>query len=356
MCIWLSNLRTGCLIVAVLGWCLLPCDAQTRRRSRGRSIEFSVPRGDEDTNSLQQMTIKKNGLKELGDDLYKTLPNFTPQSSLDGVSAPLPPNATPSATQSKRLKELLERRRNWVFMSPEDLLAVPSLEEILNASEFGADGRPKKQAPTLEQYYDRIVTKRSTAFRTDQWKDDELFGSKKKSGSRDETAEQDDSDLPSSVKDSAQALKRLFEPDAVGEASAQGVTSGRFADPFGRSDNTLTKEQVLAHRKLMDEYRSVVDSSWQPPAALSSFDKAWSLPVATQPMKSPSAGLSSLPTTAPHTGLDAQMDVLNPNLGPQGLPDINARALGQKRPPLPPPPAEAPKVVAPTFAVPKRAF
>jgi hypothetical protein len=352
----LSNLGIGCVIAAVLSWCLLPCDAQTRARPRGRSIELSVPRTDEDTNSAQRLTIKKNAPKELGDDLYKTLPGFAPQSSLDGISAPLPANPPPSAAQSKRMKELLDRQKNWVFMRPEDLLAAPSLEEILKAPEYDAKGREKKKVPTLVQYYDRITTKQLTTKRNDQLKDDELFGSAKKSNSNDGTAEQDETDLPSGVKDSAQALKRMFQPDAVGEASAQGATSSRFADPFGRPDNTLTKEQMLEHKKLMDGYHSVVDPSWHPPAAASSFDKLWALPSAPQPMKSPSAGLTGSPSATPHTGLDAQMDILHPILGPQGLPDINARAVGQTRPPLPQPTTEVPKVVAPTFAAPRRSF
>ena len=352
----LSIFRTGCVIAAVLGWCLLPCDAQTRGRSRGRSIELSVPKSDEDTNSPQQLTIKKDGLKELGDDLYKTLPGFTPQSSLDGIAAPLPPNPVPSAAQTKRAKELLERQKNWVFMRPEDLLAVPSLEEILNAHEYGADGREKKKVPTFEQYYERIATKRLTAKRTDPLKDDELAGSTRKSSSNDGTEAEDEPELPSGVKDSAQALKRLFQTDAVGEASAQGVASSKFGDPFGRPDSALTKEQMLEHKKLMDEYHAVVDPSWHPPTTVNSFDKLWDLPSPARPMKSPSTGLASSSSATPHTGLEAQMDVLHPLLGPPGLPDINARAVGQPRPPLPQPSTEAPKVVAPTFTMPKRAF
>jgi hypothetical protein len=352
----LSHLGTGCVIAAVLGWCLLPCDAQTRGRTRGRSIELSVPRTDEDTNSPQRMTIKKDGPKELGDDLYKTLPGFTPQSSLDGVSAPLPANPVPSAAQIKRAKEQLDRQKNWVFMRPEDLLAAPSLEEILKAPQYGADGREKRRVPTVQQYYDRLTTKRPAASRNDPFREDDLFGSKKKSGAGDETAAQDEPDLPNSVKDSAQALKRLFQPDAVGEVSAQGMTSSKFADPFGRDESPLTKEQMLEHKKLIDDYHTFVDPSWHPATGIKGLDKAWSPPVAIQPMKSPSAGLAASPSTTPHAGLDAQMDVLHPLLGPPGLPDLNSRAVGQTRPPLPQPTTEAPKVVAPTFAAPRRSF
>ena len=40
--------------------------------------------------NLHQLTIKKDGLKEMEEGLYRPLPSSTSQSSLDGVAAPLP--------------------------------------------------------------------------------------------------------------------------------------------------------------------------------------------------------------------------------------------------------------------------
>jgi hypothetical protein len=334
----------------------MPCSAQTGGRPRGRPIEYSDPRSDEVTTNLHQLTIKKDGVKELEEDLYQPLRSFTPQSSLDGVAAPLPPSTAPPAIQSKRAKELLERRKNWIFMRPEDLIAEPTLEETLKTPEYGKDGRELKPVPTLERYYERIATKRPAANRPDQLKDDDLFGPLRKSSPSDETAARGESDLPSGLKESAQALKSLFGLDAGGDLSARGGTRSGSSDPFGLGVNTLTKEQVLEHNKLMDEYHSAMDPSWHRPAAANPFNQPFGLPEVGQPMKSPAAGLAISPSPAPHTGLDMQMDVLNPMLGPVGLPDVNARALGQTRPALPLPSAEAPKVVTPTFAAPRRSF
>ncbi|MGO8932033.1 MAG: hypothetical protein ACLQU3_34725 [Limisphaerales bacterium] len=352
----LSSLRICCGLVAGAMISLLPCGAQTDGKQHGRPIEFSEPRSDEVMTNLEQLTVKKNGLKELEEGVYRSAPSDTSKSSLDGVAAPLPSSPVPSVIQSKRAKELLERRKNWVFMRPEDLLAEPTLEEILQAPEYGTDGRKKEQVPAMERYYERLTTKRPAATRPDQLKDDNLFGPAKKSGSSDETATHDDSDLPSGLKESTQALKSLFQPDAGGALSARSETRSSFWDPFDLGDNTLSKEQLLEHKKLMDEYRSVVDPSWHPPAVANSFNQPLGLPEALQPMRSPAAGLPSSPLSVPHTGLDAQMDVLNPVLGPAALPDVNAQALGQSRPALAPPNVDVPKVVAPTFTAPKRAF
>lgn len=306
--------------------------------------------------NLHQLTIKKDGLKEMEEGVYRPLPSSTSQSSLDGVAAPLPSSPAPTVIQSQRVKELLERRKNWVFMRPEDLLAEPTLGETLRVPEYGKDGREKQPVPALERYFERLATKRPAADRPDQLKDADLLGPVKKSSSGDETAAQDDSDLPSGLKESAQALKKMFEPDTGGGLSARGGTPSRFSDPFGLGDSTLSKEQVLEHNKLMDQYNLVLDPSWHRATAANPFNQPFGLPEAGQLKKSPAASLASSPSPAPHTGLDAQMDVRNPMLGPAGLPDVNARALGQTRPALALPSAEAPKVVAPAFTAPRRAF
>ena len=61
----LSSLRICSGLVAVAVISLLPCSAQTGGRQRGRPIEFSEPRSDEVMTNLHQLTIKKDGLKEM---------------------------------------------------------------------------------------------------------------------------------------------------------------------------------------------------------------------------------------------------------------------------------------------------
>ena len=356
MSIRLSSFRT-CLGAVALGLCVsLVCRAQAADREGGRRIEFSSPRSDEVTTNLNQLTNRKDGLKQLEEDLYRPLQSFSPKSSLDGVVAPIPHSPAAPAIQSKRVKDLLERRKNWVFMRPEDLVAEPTLEDILKAPDFGTDGREKPDPRSMEQYYHRLATKRPTANRLDESKEDDMFGSVRKSKSGDEMGASDDSSLPYGLKESVEALKNKFEPDKAGGPFAQSETRSSFSDPFGLGDNTQSKEQMLEHKKFMDGFRSQMDPGWQPPARASSFDPVVGFAVAPQPMSSPAAGLSGSASPAPHHGLEAQNDVLHPMLGPAGLPDVNARALGQLRPELALPKVEAPKKFAPTFTAPRRAF
>ena len=99
----------GAASVAVAA--LLVCSAQGADRHRGRSIEFSEPRSDEVTNNLHQLTSKKDGLQAVGRGPLQAAAVLRPKSSLEGVVAPPPPPQRAPVIQSKRVKELLERRK-----------------------------------------------------------------------------------------------------------------------------------------------------------------------------------------------------------------------------------------------------
>jgi hypothetical protein len=346
----------GAAAVALSG--LLVCSAQAGGKERGRPIEFSAPSSDEVTTNLHQLTSKKDGLKQLEEDLYKPVQSFAPESSLDGVVARPPRPSTGPVIQSKRAKEQMERRKNWVFMSPEDLLAAPTAEEILNAPQFGPDGQEKKDLPAVERYYQRLATKRSGLNNPLQSRSDDPFGPPTKSNPRDEVAAHDDSLIPSGVRESASELNKLFEPGGSDSPFGQGAAHGSLSDTFGLGNNTLSKEQMQEHKKFIDDYHSMVDPTWHPPADSTPGNPLANFTDVASPAAKPAAGLPSSPSPASHRGLDAQADVLNPMLGPAGLPDVNAQALGQTRPTTPLPQANPTRVapVAPSFAAPRRSF
>ena len=354
MSIRLSGLRIGWGVVAMALCALAVCGAWAADRTGGKPIEFTAPRSDEVTTNLHQLTSRRDGLKQLEEDLYQPLQTFNPKSSLEGVSAPFPHQPAPPLIESKRAKELLERRKNWVFMRPEDLVVEPTVEDILKAPDFGTDGREKTDFGPLRQYYERVATKRPTSIRPGESTDADLFGPVKRPNPAEEIGAQNDANLPAGLKESAQALTKMFEIDKTGDASARVGARSSYSDPFGLSVSTPSKAQVQEHKKFMDDYRSFVDPTWHPVAAADPFSKPVGFPETLQPTKTSASGFPSTANPAPRHGLDAQMDVLNPVLGPAGLPDVNARAVGQSRPALVVPTFEAPKMVAPTFTPTKR--
>jgi hypothetical protein len=332
--------------------------AQSGGTGRGRPIEFSVPRGGEVTTNLQQLTSKPDDLRQLEEGFSKPMQPFTPQGSLDGVVAP-PTRPPASATiQSKRVKELLERRKNWVFMTPEDLLAAPTVEEILKAPQLGPDGQQDKELPALERYFQRQAVKRSAADNPLDSGSADLFGQPKQSDSRDELAVQEDTSLPSSLRETAEALSKLFQPGGSDSPFTQGAAHGDFSDTFGLGNNPLTKDQMQQHKKLMDGYNALVDPNWRPPAITGPGAFPAIYPDRAAPAGLPATGLPSVQNPALNHGLEAQADILNPRLGPAELPDLNAKALGLTRPSSALPKIDSTTVPppAPSFEAPRRVF
>jgi len=337
---------------------LLVCDAQQGGSGRPRPIEFSSPRSGQVATNLQPGMSRSDSLRQLEEDSFKPLQPLAPQSSLDGVVVPPTRPAANPAIQHKRMKEMLERRKNWIFLGPEDLIGGPTVDGILKGPALGPDGRDQKELPALERYYERQAAKRSAANNPAQSRNDELFGQTSQSNRREEGDAQTDSDLPSNVKESAEALKKLLGSGGSENSFIQEAAHGTLSDTFGLGDKTLSKEQIQYNKKYMDEYRSVLDASWQPPAVAVPGNPLEILAGATAPTGKPATGLPSAPGLPLNHGLQAQADVLNPMLGPPGLSDANAQALGQTRSTLSLPRIEPTRStpVAPSFDAPRRSF
>lgn len=354
---WLSRVRFWVGAAALVMGVWLACSAQAAGRQRGRTIQFTPSRSDEVLTNLHQLTNKKDSLKRLEEDLNAPLQNFAPKSSLEGVVAPPPRSPAPSAVQSKRAKELLERRKNWVFMTPDELLGGPTVEQILQAPDYGADGRLKKDLPAMESYYERLLPKRPANNMMGQAQTDELLSVLNRPNAFEAPAK-DESDLPAGIRQSADELKTLFQADDYGSPYSRSSIASDLSDPFRLGSKTAPAAQMLEHKKRMDEYRALVDSSWRAPAAANPGFSALSpggaaLSTASLANKLPGDSSSQSPR-----GLEAQLNIRDPLLGPPGLPDVNAKALGQSRPAPVLPKVQQAKAAPtqPAYFAPKRSF
>jgi hypothetical protein len=349
--------------MAVGGW--LACAARAGDKERGRAIEFSGPGNDEVATNLYQLTNKKDGLKQLEEELYQPLQSFAPKSSLEGVAAPLPRVPVRSVIQSKRARELLERQREWMFMRPEDLIGEPTAEGFLQAPKYGPDGTEQRDLSPMERYYLSLAAKRKTTLNAGQTNDDDLLGTLDRLNQKNQASSFDDSELPGGLKASVEKLRSFLPPTAGGNDFDLSTTASSLADIFGLGRKASSPAQMLQRKKLADEYHSLLDPSWQPsttgnlagqPSLADLLNPLSSLGGASRPVAAPSTGLGTLPKPATPNPIEAQWNIVNPMLGPAPLPDVNAQAVGQTRPPPGLPKVETPKVVAPTFTAPKRVF
>jgi hypothetical protein len=327
--------------------------------SRGRPIkEFPVPKSDEVTTNLHQLTSKADGLKQLEEDLYQPLQSLAPKSSLDGVVVRPPRPSAGPVIQNKRVKELLERRKDWVFMTPEDLLAPPTVEEILKAPQLDFEGQEQKDSPAMERFYRRLAAKRPEANTPLPGDSKDAGGGPAESLPGDESALREEMNLPSGVRESAEALHQLLDLANSDSPFVREATHGDFADTFGLNGTPPSPQQVREHKKFMDEYRSLADPNWHPsPEATPGNPLAIVAETGSQPGNQP-PGTPGVRNPTLRNILEVEYDVKYPRLGPPALPDINAQANGQTRPTPPPPKVEATRILppAPTFEVPTRSF
>ncbi len=74
--------------------------------------------------------------------------------SAPNVDAPTTsrPN-TPESPMNKRLKELLDKQRNWIFLRPEDWKQSSTADDLLNPDKTDRPGREGKNSQVLERFF-----------------------------------------------------------------------------------------------------------------------------------------------------------------------------------------------------------
>jgi hypothetical protein len=319
----------------------------TVQAGSNKRILFSDARSEEVTNNLHQLTTREDSLKQMKEQLYKSMRTFPSESSLDAVSPP-PEQAPVTVVPSKRAKEQLERRKNMFLLTPEDLVHTPTIEEMLNVPEYGPDGQEKKSKTPMEKFLDREESKRGIGSKSNRSKKDEKMSDRSdRLGGRDESKSEDDSALPSGLEASEQSLRKLLDTDTTDNPFAPPAAKrGTFADIFGQSAFTPTEKQVQDHKKYMDEYSTIFQTSQPSPASSDVLSPAASDTLRLLPN---SLGLpAGTPAGNDFSGL------VNPLLAPSSPQGPSFQLLGQS--PLTPK-LDLPRAAAtPTFVAPRRPY
>jgi hypothetical protein len=136
--------------------CLLTCLALSGATGMawaqaGRPIQFSEPRSERVNTNLNRLGQGLSGLDRLESDLNKPFQFMTPGDSMKGrfLNAPLP--VPPPVVNSSRVKELIDRKRDYPFMTSEELFQVQDPAERFKAPELTSDGRDRKSLRPMER-------------------------------------------------------------------------------------------------------------------------------------------------------------------------------------------------------------
>jgi hypothetical protein len=319
--------------------------AQGRIRPR-RSIELSETNSPEILTNLNQITSKKEGVRQLEDQL-RTLNSFSTANSLQGDFPT--PYASPNAPLPKRtLKELIERQKNWGLTAEELGTATADQESLIWSGEEKGEGKKS----SLEQFYDTLNHSGPSANRTAE-------ASKQSNWARDRDS-LDDASLPPGLQDKARMLKEMVNDDGNGIFGSDKSRSS-FDNFFGL--DTVAPEPAGAKTSMdsfLNQFKRVLDGQ----SVESKLDPTVNalLPEIGE-RRSPSyPGLDPLPTSSKREVTQAPTPTpgnVNSLVDRTTLPDVNATILNQWNSMYTAPKVEVPKYSPPTppnMEFPRRRF
>ena len=357
----LAGTMTVAGFVAVQGQQTLP--------SGGRKIEFSDPRGGVVTSNLNQIATGRAGVQDSDDDLKKPLDVFQPSSSLQGIGTPLLPRAPSSGVNSKRLKELLEKRHDWVFLEPEDYQSQQTIEEIFGIPKYGSDGELQERKSPLERYYERLGNANTAT--TNRTRNDTLFGLAITPETRNERSTKNldftgAENEPGEIPEIDNPLKELLRGHSGNPLFPEKTKPTGFFELPGPW-NAETAEASRAQAERSEEFKRILDASTLPSLPPSSpisgimpFD-----PLKSPTSTAPAFALPGSPETVPvttATPFTPVSDSLSPFPTTAGtiarqleLPEASKSLPVLTPAPTVPEPTRT-SVPAPEFNIPKRRF
>ena len=313
-----------------------------------RIQESSGSKGSEVATNLGQLSSKRDGLKQLEDQLTWSFNPFSTKSAIeDEMATQFRPPAAPVMQNRKALSEEIQRRKNWAFTGMEELMLGTADQAASNLPEYWADGRTKNKTSGFEHLYDSLNPQADRGPDTGLSRDNGLSGSRARTGQTDEAG------LPGSIKENEQELKKMLASNPNGGLFGWSPIRSSFSDFFGLGQQGLSQQQMLEHRAYMDQYRQLLEGQ-----SAASAGSALTLPGADTSSGQPTAsgGLDSLQPA--HTA-GATPNSLGSLLNPGTLPDANAQLLNQWNPLYTPPKLEQPHpapISVPVAEVPRRKF
>ena len=144
-----------------VAWCALPTAAQRPPESEP-VIKFTEPTAITVTTNQAKSADSWPSLLGLDAGVRKPFEVFNSSDSFSGARTPPPVRAAPpSAAETKRIKDALDRKKNWAFLTPEEIYGIQTPEEMMDLTEFGKDGATVEPKTSLERYLERLEKSRA---------------------------------------------------------------------------------------------------------------------------------------------------------------------------------------------------
>jgi hypothetical protein len=300
--------------------------------------------------------LKQNGLNELEKSIFGSMKDFGEGGGSDPLANRKLPRPAPAP--DKQTKEILDRRKNWAFMTPEELVIGRSTLEAFDLQGKDKDEESKYLSP-MERYYQRLLNKDNASpgngNRKDGASEKNLLGGKSSLSPLGGPDEQDQDDsfsgLPASVRDTQRTLRMNKEKEK--DAASQHHGFGFFSDVFAL-ERKPSPEEEKQERERMNAYRKSLglDSL---PTFESPFKKE--LEAAKDPYRIVPPTMMGLPSVSSATPITSASTPTGFKASPFSEPAPKLAGSPSLSPV--PPKIDPPKSVLPpnpTFAAPRRPF
>jgi hypothetical protein len=343
------------LLAPVVAGFALTAEAQRPSGSRADAgIQFTEPTSASTTTNKGKATESLADMLGLEPGVRKPFEVFNANDSFSGARM-LPPmrRPPPSAAETRRMKEALDRKKNWSFLTPQEIYGVQTPDEMMQLTEFGKDGAVVEPKTSLERYLERMEKARTPV--VTKHPDSDILSQHGVDG-----------EITGDLKEEKPVLSFLAEPGSkkpvvmpVGLGLGMNPPLINPGLPLEKSPGTLFGPPAPAvdpfakspaQEATMKEYKEMLESR----SSVSSFNTGFgvSAPSALTPAFSlggPSPNsLGAQPAPRSPLTTPATLGVAVPSYTPAYSP--------APTPLIAPPPAPAPRMKPPTFEVPARKF
>jgi hypothetical protein len=312
--------------------------------------------GTSETNEVRS----RDALRRLEEDLNRSLGETFPGNSLQGVAPRLPaPAAPPIVIQNKRVQDLMDRKKDWIFMTPEEVMGMASPEGQSRNSAFGPDASDNSKLSPIEQFYASLELTDNGRKPAATKKADDSSKSAVKNPWKSDNETRDDSKLPAAMRNSESSLRKL-----LGESSSLSVLARSMPmSSYDSSARGLSPADLKARQDYVNRFKAEILNVPSPsvggtPGGMSDADIFGSGSASGRSGTVPGSGLSSTPTGSRAPGYDPHLGRVNPTYIPSASVDVNSKVLNGWNPQYVPSKIETPKQQPPTpnFTAPRRMF
>jgi hypothetical protein len=322
--------------------------AQSARR--GPPIKFSEPSSEAGATNLNLLADpRKNNLKRLEEDLGRSLRLFQPDAGA-GSTRMLPRPPAGPVIQSPKVRELLDKQKNWAFAQPGDAPTALDSKDMLSTSELEGDESQNTDQAIIERYYERQVEGDSAVTNRTS---DSLLGSEEL---------EDDLTLRPEFDDPAKtAVKEELDRAEAGSRQL-----------FRQEDDFRVMPDSGSSQMMPKVFDSKPPNSWQSRAQEERLEQ-FKQSLQTDALKSTPSGLPSLPSYGGGLGAGTLQNswgnsptVVAPSVSPavpSGMDSIKSAVLpsspafsGASPAAYAPPPPVRPPPPSPFSNIPKRNF